>query len=408
MTEDCMNDLLIKLQQAAVTYSITGEYTPIPNMPTVSRPLPYAIIEPVLAAINLTPDVFALTRLRQISLGSTNNQPLYEMLLASALVRRTHVLGDAKHAVQELLNLVMTNKAYSRIVMVLAGAEILCAAELAPGISIIPFKDLKPPSWIKEFQEESSWPLSRTFEHIAPSAALVMQHLISPVFTSENEPNNNFPLSQIAQLRTMAYCIALTAGHSPAILRVWLENDDPRLPIVSSEVVYANPRWAKGRATSYDVDSERVSSVYASYLNFQGDRRPLDIAMSRLTDALGGWEREERAIDVGITLEVLLTHTQGGQRGQNTEIRYKLGVHAGWLIGVDSADRIFICRKIRRLYNFRSQAAHSGVVKTRSDTWAEIDDEIETGIALGGRIVIAILKLGAWPKWDELVFGTAP
>ena len=356
----------------------------------------------------MVPEILELTHLRQLSLGSSECKPLYQKLLASALVKRTHTLGNAECAVQELLSLVKANKTCSRIVMVLTGAQTLDAIELAPGIELIPFKDLQPPGWIKEFYEEGSWPLSRTFDRVAPSSALVMQHSLSPVFTIENQVENTFPILQIAQLQTMAYCIALTAERSPAILRVWIEEDDPRLPIMSSGVVYADPRWGQGRATPYDVDPEKVRVIYANYIKFQDDTRPIDTAMSRLADALGGWHREERAIDLGIGLEVLLTHIQDGQGSPNTEISYKLGIHAGWLLGGDTAERTAICRKVRRLYKFRSQAAHSGVVKPKSGTWAAIDDEIEAGIALGGRIVTAILELGKWPDWDELVLGGLP
>lgn len=308
----------------------------------------------------------------------------------------------------ELCDLVKADRACARIVMVLTGAQISRAIELTPGIDFVPFSELQPPAWIKELHEEASWPLSPTFERVAPSSALVMQHPLSPIFTTEDQIEHSFPLSQIAQLRKMAYCIALTAERSPAILTVWCEDDDPRLPILSSGVGYGDPRWGRGTATPYNVDPEQVHSLYANYIKFRGDLHPIDTAMSRLAEAWGGWSREERAIDLGIGLEVVLTHTRGKDSNQNTEIRYRLGVHAGWLLGGNAAERKSICQKIRRLYDLRSQAAHFGTVKGKLDTWTAIDDEIEADIALESRIVTAILSQGEWPDWNDLVFGETP
>ena len=99
-------------------------------------------------------------------------------------------------------------------------------------------------------------------------------------------------------------------------------------------------------------------------------------------------------------------YTPNGRSDDNNEISYKLGMRAAWLIGANPDDRMILFQKVRQLYRFRSQAAHSGEVKTKPDTWQAweaLDEEIEAGIALAGRIIVAVLALGAWPNWDELV-----
>jgi Apea-like HEPN len=127
--------------------------------------------------------------------------------------------------------------------------------------------------------------------------------------------------------------------------------------------------------------------------------------MTRLASAWSGWRREERTIDLGICLETLLTYTPRGRADDNNEIGYKLGVRAGWLMGANLKDRLTAFKKVRRLYPFRSQAAHCGEVKTKPETWRALDEEIEAGIGLAGEVVVALLARGAWPDWDELVLG---
>ena len=188
-------------------------------------------------------------------------------------------------------------------------------------------------------------------------------------------------------------------------MKAWFEEDDARFPLISGGVSFNDPGWRSGAAAPYDIDPERVRNIVTSYQKFGGDRKPLDTAMLRLAEAWRGWHREERAIDLGISLEAVLTYTPDGQPDDNNEISYKLGVRASWLIGANPADRMAVFRKIRRLYRFRSQAAHSGKVKTKPETWRALDEEIEAGIALAGQIVLAVLARGAWPNWYELVLG---
>jgi hypothetical protein len=212
-------------------------------------------------------------------------------------------------------------------------------------------------------------------------------------------------LQKVAELETNAHCIALAAQSPPAILKVWYEDDDPRLPLISSGVAYTAPRWGNGAAAPYDIDPDRVRTIIESYRQFRGDHKPIDTALFRLSETWGGWNLEERSIDPGISLEAVLMHLPGKPKGENNEISYKLGVRASWLVGATLDERLAMFKKVRRLYDFRSKAVHSGKIETKPEKWQALDEEIELGIALTGRIIIALLARGAWPKWDELVLG---
>ena len=182
----------------------------------------------------------------------------------------------------------------------------------------------------------------------------------------------------------------------------------PRFPLASSGVVYSDPRWGSGSAETYMIDPERTRSLVCNYQKFcPSDRRAIDTALARLAQAWGGWYREERAIDLGIALESALMGGPGIPSNNKSEITYKLGVRAAWLIGADSKERKEVFQKIRQLYDFRSNAAHLGEVKTKPDTWQQVDEKIEAGIVLAGRIVAAILARAEWPNWDDLVLGGA-
>ena len=298
-----MDTLLQALQVAAALYASDEKASALEaEKPWMSRPLPRPIIEATIEAIAATPDILELTRLRQLSLGSSESRPLYPVLLASALVKRTHALGNSGQAIHELLELVAANSGYARVVMVLAGVQTSESTELAPGIQIVPFGELQPPSWIKDFTDKRLWPLSRTFESVAPSAVLVTRVPFTPLFTTQDKVEGDFPEKEIAQLRTVAHCIALAAERPTAILKVWYEDDDLRLPLATSGVLYSDPRWGSGAAAPYAIDPGRVRAIVASYQRFRGKLGAVETALTRLAGAWGGWHREERAIDLGIAL----------------------------------------------------------------------------------------------------------
>ena len=272
-----MIELFKALDAGAALYSVSSEISASNGeKPAWSRPLAHSIAGPVVEAIEKVPTIHALTRLRQVSLGNSEAKPLYPVLLASALVKRTYALGSAEKAIEEIESLIATNIGYARIVMVLAGVRTPVNVEVAPQVQLVPFDDLQPPSWIKDFSEESSWPLSRTFEPVAPSAALVMRVPFVPLFTTDDTVESKFPEQEVDQLRQIAHCIALAAGRSSAILKVWYEDDDPRHPLVSSGVAYSDPRWGNGAVTPYDINLEQVRAIYSNYQHFCGVRKPID------------------------------------------------------------------------------------------------------------------------------------
>lgn len=114
------------------------------------RPLPWQIIEPIVNAIEKVPEVFAITKLHQLSPGSSTGYPIRTTLLASGLVQRTHDLGDGLTAITELLTLIQTNITKGRLTLVLAGLQVEKSVEIATGIILCPFKDVRPPPWYKD------------------------------------------------------------------------------------------------------------------------------------------------------------------------------------------------------------------------------------------------------------------
>lgn len=186
---------------------------------------------------------------------------------------------------------------------------------------------------------------------------------------------------------------------------IWSENIDPRLPLYTTEGVLHSASRA-GLALSCTADTEQIRALVTAYQSFIGDRSPIETALSRLATAWGNREREARAIDLGIALEVILMFESHNEiREPSTEIRYKIGTRAAWLVENTFKSRKSVFQAVRRLYDLRSQAAHLGTCRYKSTEWMKVDAELESGLKFAARLIKELLLRGKWPNWNDLVLG---
>lgn len=83
----------------------------------------------------------------------------------------------------------------------------------------------------------------------------------------------------------------------------------------------------------------------------------------------------------------------------NTEITYKIGSRAAWLLGEDAAERATIFEQMKHLYKARSDAVHSGKLSSRSKV------DLAAADRLVARALVAIASRGRFPDWNDLTMG---
>lgn len=125
----------------------------------------------------------------------------------------------------------------------------------------------------------------------------------------------------------------------------------------------------------------------------------LCVAIDRLGKARSWQSNEDKALDLGMALEIVLMHENGNNNDGNAEITYKVSSRAAWLIGKTPADRKEVFEKAKKLYGHRSSAAHSGRLKKESEF---ISPEANAFVT---RVLSQILQRGGFPVWRDLVLG---
>ncbi len=146
---------------------------------------------------------------------------------------------------------------------------------------------------------------------------------------------------------------------------------------------------------SFPVEAVAVARAYVALETFRGIES-LARAIDRLGRARLAASSVDRALELGIAAEIALMHDHSPA---NTEITHKIGTRAAWLLGQDVADRETIFADMKKLYQARSQAVHSGTLSSR------IAVDLDAADGLVARALLAILERGAFPDWTRLTLG---
>jgi len=147
------------------------------------------------------------------------------------------------------------------------------------------------------------------------------------------------------------------------------------------------------------IEIGQSASMQATFAKAQGADATLTLALGRLAASRLRQHDEERAIDLGTALEILLMH---GAKAENSEITNKISQRGAWLIGTDGADRLAAANTIKQAYGLRSKAVHGGRLpapkdmdehRGRQETFRQTEDVIS-------RVVDRLLE--GWPDWNRL------
>jgi hypothetical protein len=364
--------------------------------------------EPVSAALRTEPIIAGLGGIHIID-GMGFGGALDLNRLAQWLIYRSHGVG-ADEAIKDLKDFVTANEPEMLMVWALHGIPLEAAVQLQPDLSLVPLAQL-PPCQQKQQALGLIPAVSLQMQPFRPrpTAALVLKHKLHSAISPSNRPSKQAADDRTARdvrLAEAHLCMTVACKGVIDLIGMWSQPADVRVPAIfptgaaSAVGPVFNIRPVK------KFDGAKVAHVIKLFYEFHGDRESLRVAMERLNSAMAQARIVDRAIDLGIALEALLMHESGaGQRSDNQEIRFKIGLRGAWLgAGTGTAEeRRERVSTLRRLYDFRSAAVHSGRI-TRGDP-IDIHNRLESGADLCADLITRILEVGRWPDWDALVVG---
>lgn len=313
-------------------------------------------------------------------------------------INRLVAKDDPKAILAALGDEVRQNAATYLEVSPLFGVAIDASCDLAGGIRIVAAADAE--LWWRG-QEVNRWMQLP----VAPegSAYLTQSYRVAPAF-EVSVPGDNAqapdyatapPAAARETLRQQVRLACILAGRGAVELPFSFVEPDRRSLFAGGEGNTAARPTAAYPVVAQPVEAAAVKRAFDALAGFAGFES-LARAIDRLGRARLARSPVDQALELGIAAEIALMH---GDSSSNTEITYKIGSRAAWLLGRDPEERASVFGECKALYHARSKAVHEGVLPKKSNI------DLAGADAFVARTLNAIAERGRFPHWSNLTMG---
>jgi len=146
-----------------------------------------------------------------------------------------------------------------------------------------------------------------------------------------------------------------------------------------------------------DQSAGTIADLLAGYDRLdEAERMRIQRILSRLSQAKRGMQIEDKILDLGIAMEMLLLE----DNRNNEQLSLTFRLRGSWLLGSSATERKEILERLKEVYKYRSEVAHSGTLRNVSGA----RDRFPRYQSLAEAICRRIIKDGK-PDWDSLIVG---
>ena len=298
----------------------------------------------------------------------------------------------------------------------LAGVTVSEVVSLGDDIELLPWNDIPESPQKTGFSERPDlskrlFPKTPVF---ATSAIRIRSAECQALFPSKEDAEIPHKVAakerSDRQIRALdaVHCITAVSTSVVAALGHWAQfgnkiaND---ISVVPFEIDGA-PSEIAIRVASYRpvaLDGQPIAQLFQNFEGFEPtEKEVIRVGLDRLGLALRGGRIVDKAIDLGIALEVLLLHGIGGGRG---ELKFRSSIRGATFLGGARPERQKTLELLKAAYDLRSDAIHSGVVKKGKLGLSPVQI-LEQAVNTCAAIARKLINLGSFPEWDsEYVIG---
>lgn len=308
---------------------------------------------------------------------------------------------------EEHLNLFLNNSTVTVMnTLWVIGIKVSQPVELGKGFVILPIEEL-PDSREKEKFLQSKYNYSVPLQSF-PASAIIYPCKVNKAKNSDDFINENED-QEFWQASHRLYVIALLLNAIDGV---------SCLPYFSTSYPYPTTPFGPfggsgGGFSLYDVLGYSISEITLNHLPLineliqkydklpDSEKKRFQRILSRLSQAKRRSQIEEKILDLGITLEMLLLD----DNKNNDQLSLSFRLRGSWLLGETAEDRLVIYKQLRDIYNYRSQVAHTGILCSGDNLKIkEVQDTFPQYQSLAEQVCRYILINGK-PNWNEIVLG---
>lgn len=328
------------------------------------------------------------------------------------LVRRVQQQGQTcDEAVADLQAVLSADNAECLTVLALWGTKVDAPIDLGENVTLVPFAsipDSATKSWIKGASDHHvGHGYVPTLFRTSPTCALCYGFTASPVWIRGNAamPDPKRPVPS-EQLREVALALALVGPCSPVSGPSWTQYLDPRIEEAKSGVMMSTTLMDVVPHTfgeTVRLQPELVREVVGDYLSTSGGVRVrLQRSLTRFNRAMRWHDSGDKALDLAIALEALLTD----DAGENT---FKTALRAGLLMEGSTSERTRARAIVSAVYSVRSAVVHDGVtpihVKVSGSGKEPTEAVVKEATTMAAGVLRRIARDGQIPDWRQFDLG---
>jgi hypothetical protein len=325
-------------------------------------------------------------------------------------IYNTSPLESPDSAVDWLTKVLQTDKANGLFVTALWGISSTEATELDQGVSLVPLRDIPSSSnldWlIQDRNHGLPAGLARPNMLSVPEVALIRRVIVEPFIANAHEdqqPRSAEPLSVYHLLDEVRNVLTAVGPSAPIQAVSWFQFDDRDL----DDALFGAGRLVRHHEIMpmhYDAVSDfncaqAVELVRGFYRLEAKLRRRLIVALDRLNLAIRRQSIGDRALEVCIALEAILSDG----KGENT---YKVALRSALLTGLGTEARA----AVGATYSLRSALVHDGVapsmVKVAGKGKTRSEEVVAEAIRVCADVIDAVIRRGELPDWYEYEINT--
>lgn len=335
--------------------------------------------------------------------------------LAAWWLWRANAVG-AEQANQELDSFLANDAISANAVLWVYGIEPAEPIKLPGDIYILHIRDMPDSSDKEEFLRTN---LRFQGHGAAPFAALVKKYSarkLAPNMTIHGpEPGFDEATKGIAEahrqlnaIATVLNCIEGTCC-MPGYGTSYLPANVPLGPFASggggTPIFDVLPKRISRITTGHETAIAALASAYLKIADNEKTR--LTRALHRLAQAKGRMDDGDRALDLGIALEMMLLNTEHGGQELPGQLHLHFRLRGSWLIGKTIDERKSLYRILGKIYNLRSQLAHNGFSDELNKMPHQDRDRMLAEHAhVAGRIFQKLILDGTPRDWPGLILGS--
>lgn len=357
------------------------------------------VLEDYLAALKSDADMALFDKRFASAPGgggmSTSLSTVGKLLLAQAIKS-----NDVPGTVERFERYIRRNSTKVITVLAFAGLEVDRQVQLGPHVNLVEIKTIPPSIPRGSALGQGRFPMAQP---VPLRFALTTEHEFGPVFSlpKTQEELTAIALANTAPVYALLEEAAGLLGIADAPVRMQMMWSQPQ-DILEMAGIF--PSWRVGTGNAFPfhsrLDPAKAEALADAYFALDAAKRTkmLRIPIARLSQSLLELNPTDKVIDLGICLEALLLHDLPDDRG---ELSNRLSMRGAWLLGQSVDERLKTQSILKKAYNMRSRAVHTGELPPDKQT----DADVISATAACRDLIKKMIELKCAVDWSRIVLG---